>query len=191
MPKDPRVDAYIAKARDFAAPILKRIRAAVHNGHPAVRETIKWGVPAYVDERGIVCMTAAFKNHCAWVFWAGRTPDGIDATALRRISAVSDLPSSAEMARLVKQAAVSEKAAARKPLRKTPRPVTVPPYFAAALKQNRKALAAFGAFPPSHKREYVEWIASAKTDETRQRRITQALQWIAAGKSRNWKYQPG
>ena len=80
MPKDPRVDAYIAKARDFAAPILKRIRAAVHNGHPAVRETIKWGVPAYVDERGIVCMTAAFKNHCAWVFWAGRTPDGIDAT---------------------------------------------------------------------------------------------------------------
>ena len=86
--------------------------------------------------------------------------------------------------------AVGQKAAARKPPRKPPRPVTVPPYFAAALKQNRKALAAFDAFPPSHKREYVEWIASAKTDETRQRRIQQALQWIGAGKSRNWKYQP-
>lgn len=190
MAKDPRVDAYIAKANDFAKPILQKIRTAVHKGHPVVTETIKWGVPAYVDERGIVCMTAAFKKHCAWVFWTGRTPDGIDATALRRITSVSDLPSPTEMVRLVKQAAVRPKAAARKAPRKTPRPVTVPPYFAAALKQNRKALTAFDDFPPSHKREYVEWIASAKTDETRQRRITQALQWIAAGKSRNWKYQP-
>ena len=68
MRKDPRVDAYIAKANDFAKPILKQIRAAVHKGHPAATETIKWGVPAYVDERGILCMTPAFKRHCAWVF---------------------------------------------------------------------------------------------------------------------------
>jgi hypothetical protein len=69
MPNDPRVDAYLAKPNDFAKPVLKQIRAAVHKGHSAVGETIKWGVPAYVDERGIFCMTAAFKQHCAWVFW--------------------------------------------------------------------------------------------------------------------------
>jgi uncharacterized protein YdeI (YjbR/CyaY-like superfamily) len=65
----------------------------------------------------------------------------------------------------------------------------VPAYFTASLKQQPKARAAFAAFPPSHKREYVEWIDSAKTDETRQRRIATALEWIAAGKSRNWKYE--
>jgi len=36
MPTDPRVDAYIAKANDFAKPILKEIRAAVHSGHPRI-----------------------------------------------------------------------------------------------------------------------------------------------------------
>jgi len=52
-----------------------------------------------------------------------------------------------------------------------------------------KARAAFDAFPPSHKREYVDWIVSAKTDETRQRRLATALEWMASGKSRNWKYE--
>src|SRR5262245_64315526 len=91
MAKDPRVDAYIAKANDFAKPILKQIRAALHKGHPAVSETIKWGVPAYVDERGILCMTPAFKQHCAWVFWTGRKPATVDATQLRRITSIKDL----------------------------------------------------------------------------------------------------
>ena len=65
VPKDPRIDAYIAKSADFAKPILKNIRAAVHKAVPGVTETIKWGVPAYVDDRGILCMTPAFTRHCA------------------------------------------------------------------------------------------------------------------------------
>jgi len=92
MPKDPRVDAYIARSADFAKPILKNIRAAVHKACPGITETIKWGVPAYVDDRGILCMTAAFKRHCGWVFWTGRKPASVDAKALRRISAADELP---------------------------------------------------------------------------------------------------
>jgi len=188
--RDPRVDAYIAKAHDFARPILTKIRAAVHKGHPAVSETIKWGVPAYVDDRGILCMTAAFKRHCAWVFWTGRKPSGIDAKSLRRLTAASELPAQRAMVAAVKEAASSEKPAAKKAAVKTsPRPVRVPAYFTAALKSNPRALAAFTAFPPSHKREYVDWIDSAKTHETRARRMATALDWIASGKSRNWKYQ--
>ncbi|PYR66584.1 MAG: hypothetical protein DMF88_15850 [Acidobacteria bacterium] len=191
MPKiDPRVDAYIAKSADFAKPILKRIRAAVHKGQPRVTETIKWGVPAYVDDRGILCMTPAFKQHCAWVFWSGRKPSTIDATSLRRIASASDLPSQRDMVAAVKEAANGARPAAKKAApRRSPRPVRVPAYFTAALKKKPQALAAFTAFPPSRKREYIEWIDSARTDETRQRRIATAMEWIASGKSRNWKYE--
>ena len=78
----------------------------------------------------------------------------------------------------------------RRPLHGSPpRPVEVPNYFAAELRKNRKARAAFDAFPPSHKREYVDWVESAKTPETRQRRLGTAIEWITAGKSRNWKYE--
>ena len=58
----------------------------------------------------------------------------------------------------------------------------------AALKKNPKALTAFNAFPPSHRREYVEWITGAKRDETRQKRLSTALAQIAEGKPQNWKY---
>jgi uncharacterized protein YdeI (YjbR/CyaY-like superfamily) len=189
MPKDPRVDAYIAKANDFAKPILKQIRAALHKGHPAVSETIKWGVPAYVDERGILCMTAAFKQHCAWVFWTGRKPATVEATQLRRITSVKDLPSPRELVAVVKGAATRPAPSKRKTVKRAAAPVKVPAYFLAALRRNPKAREAFDAFPPSHRREYIDWIDSAKTDDTRQRRLTTALAWIASGKSRNWKYE--
>ena len=189
MPQDPRVDAYIAKATDFAKPVLKQIRAAVHKGHPAVSETIKWGVPAYVDERGIFCMTAAFKQHCAWVFWTGRKPTSIDAKQFRKITSVEDLPAQRELLAIVKQAATSAPTSKEKTGKRASKPVAVPPYFKGALRKNAKAHAAFDAFAPSHKREYVDWIDSAKTDETRQRRLATAVEWIASGKSRNWKYE--
>jgi uncharacterized protein YdeI (YjbR/CyaY-like superfamily) len=189
MPKDPRVDAYIANANDFAKPILKQIRTAVHKGHPGVSETIKWGVPAYVDGRGILCMTAAFKQHCGWVFWTGRKPVSIDANQFRKITSIKDLPSQRDMVAIVKQAATRAETPKKKTVNRGTRPVTVPAYFTAALRKNAKARAAFDAFAPSHKREYVDWIDSAKTDETRQRRIATALEWIASGKSRNWKYE--
>jgi uncharacterized protein YdeI (YjbR/CyaY-like superfamily) len=189
MPKDPRVDAYIAKANDFAKPILKQIRAALHKGHPAVSETIKWGVPAYVDERGILCMTAAFKQHCAWVFWTGRKPATVEATQLRRITSVKDLPSPRELVAVVKGAATRPAPSKEKTVKRAAAPVKVPAYFLAALRRNPKAREAFDAFPPSHRREYIDWIDSAKTDDTRQRRLTTALAWIASGKSRNWKYE--
>ena len=186
--KDPRVDAYISKANEFARPILTKIRSAVHRGHRGVTETIKWGVPAYVDDRGIVCLTAAFKQHCAWVFWAGRKPSSVDANKMRRITSVQDLPAQATMVTAVEEAASRDKPARTTAVRKPSRPVRVPAYFAAELRKSSKARAAFAAFPPSHRREYVDWVDSAKTAETRRRRLATAMAWISAGKPRNWKY---
>ena len=46
--KDPRVDAYIAKAGDFAKPILTRLREAVHAACPDVEEAMKWSCPHFI-----------------------------------------------------------------------------------------------------------------------------------------------
>src|SRR5262245_50161832 len=139
MPKDPRVEAYIAKSPDFAKPILKNIRAAVHKGAPGITETIKWGVPAYVDDGGILCMTAAFKRHCAWVFWTGRKPASLDVKALRRLTAAGELPGSRQLVAAVKEAAAPRAAGAKKAAKKRPaaRPVKVPAYFMSALRKNK------------------------------------------------------
>ena len=68
-------------------------------------------------------------------------------------------------------------------------PVTTPAFFTAAQRKNAKANNNYDAFSPSHKREYVEWLTDAKTTETRDRRLGQAIEWIAEGKGRNWRYQ--
>ena len=64
----------------------------------------------------------------------------------------------------------------------------VPADLAAALAAVPAAQATFAAFPPSQRREYIEWITEAKRDDTRQRRLAQAVEWMAEGKPRNWKY---
>jgi uncharacterized protein YdeI (YjbR/CyaY-like superfamily) len=197
--KDPRVDAYIARSADFARPILTRLRRVVHAGCPDVTETIKWGVPSF-EYQGPMCGMAAFKSHCMFGLWkapllAERVP-GMPAAAhaagpFRRITSLAELPDEKTLVRIVKEAARLNADGVKVPrTRLAPKaPVRLPPVLVAALRKNRKAQAAFDAFSPSHRREYVEWIADAKTDETRRRRVAQAIEWIAEGKSRNWKYE--
>ncbi|MDQ3228181.1 MAG: YdeI/OmpD-associated family protein, partial [Pseudomonadota bacterium] len=68
-------------------------------------------------------------------------------------------------------------------------PVEVPDDLPAALKKNAKARKTFDGFSPSARREYVQWLTEAKREETRRKRLTQAVEWMAEGKQRNWKYQ--
>jgi uncharacterized protein YdeI (YjbR/CyaY-like superfamily) len=65
----------------------------------------------------------------------------------------------------------------------------IPDYFPGILAKNKKAKANFEQMSPSHKREYIEWIVDAKTDETREKRIKQMMEQLAEGKSKHWKYQ--
>jgi uncharacterized protein YdeI (YjbR/CyaY-like superfamily) len=194
--KDPRIDAYINdKAPDFAKPILKKLRALVHKGCPAVVEAMKWSNPSF-DYKGIFCGMSAFKQHCTFGFWKDKllrenaqAASALDA--LGRIHSVNDLPADAVILGLIKKAAKLNEEGVKIPKEfKPPRkPLPVPKDFAAALKKTKGAAAEFDALPPSHKREYIEWIVEAKADETRQRRVTTAVEWIAQGKSKNWKYE--
>lgn len=193
--RDKRVDAYIAKSADFAKPILEHLREVVHEGCPDVEETIKWGFPNF-QYKGMLCSMAAFKEHCTFGFWKGSLVlDAADRQSeqamgqLGRIARLADLPPRKKLVAYVKKAKALNDAGVKVVKKTKPKPaLDTPNDLLAALKKNRKAQATFDNFSPSNKREYVEWIIDAKTDETRQRRLVQAIEWMAEGKPRNWKY---
>jgi hypothetical protein len=190
--RDPRIDAYIARAAPFARPVLKRLRALVHRGCPDVVETIKWGSPHFEHE-GMLCGMAAFQAHCAFGFWnrALTIPGKTGAMGqFGCITAVSDLPPDAVLVGYVRKAArLNESGTKIGPIRKAKKPLPVPKALVAALKKSAGATAKFQAFSPSQKREYSEWILEAKTDATRARRLATAVAWIGEGKTRMWKYR--
>jgi hypothetical protein len=191
---DPQVDAYIAKSADFARPILTHLRALVHAGCPGVEETIKWRSPHFMFH-GMLCSMAAFKQHCVFGFWNGAIGLPAELTAMGhfgRIAALSDLPPDSRVIALVRKAARLNESGLRRPPRpKHPKPpIAVPDDLARALAKNARARATFDGFAPSHRREYLEWITEAKTDTTRANRVKSAIEWMAEGKSRNWKYLP-
>jgi hypothetical protein len=196
--RDKRVDAYIEKSADFAQPVLRSLREIVHEGCPDVEETIKWSFPNFTY-MGIVCGMAAFKKHCTFYFWKGRL---VDAKLKRsedamgqfgRITSMKDLPSRRILVEYVRKAALLNEQGIKVPKKvKTEaekKALLVPAYFKAALKKNKKATATFAGFSYSKKKEYVEWVTEAKSEETRDRRMKTAVEWMAEGKARNWKYE--
>lgn len=196
--RDARVDAYIAKAAPFARPILEHLRELVHATCPEVEESIKWSAPFFLYRSGMFCHMAAFKQHCAFGFWKWKQVVGDDAPEdamgqFGRIEKCSDLPPKRVIAGYLKKAMALNEAGvpAATRTRSVPKPeVAMPSDLAAvlALKKHAKARAAFDAFSPSHRREYIEWIGEAKRAQTRAARIATTLEWLAEGKSRHWKY---
>ena len=204
--RDERVDAYIAKAAPFAQPILERIRDDFHKASAKVDEDIKWGCPAFVHQ-GIVGGMAAFKKHVSYGFWrADELPDPEDlfqgkgggSLFTAKVAAVKELPTRRTLQAYVKRAVAlnAESSTGAKPQKKksakkklTKAATTPPPDLAAALKRNAKARRTFESFPPSAKRDYVEWITSAKREATREKRLATTLEWLAEGKRRHWKYE--
>lgn len=193
---DPRVDAYIANSADFAQPILAHLRDAVHRSCPPVEETLKWRMPTFMYH-GMLCGMAAFKQHCTFGFWkhalvVGEEQAG-DAQAMGqfgRITRLADLPSNKILTSYIKKAMQLNEDGVKAP-RATPKrkpAPRVPDDLAAALKKNRKAATTFAAFSPTNQREYIEWITEAKREETRAKRLATAVEWLAEGRSRNWKY---
>lgn len=192
--RDPRVDAYIANAADFARPILEHLRDIVHRTCPDVEETLKWRMPTFMHH-GMLCGMGAFKQHCTFGFWKHKlvVGDDKDESAMGQfgsITRVSELPAQKVLAGFIRKAMQLNESGVKVPrARAVPRPAPkAPADFAAALKKNKKAAVAYAAFSPSCKREYVEWINEAKREETRAKRLATAIEWISQGKQRNWKY---
>ena len=193
MSREPRIDAYIARAQPFARPILQKVRERAHANIPDVEEAMRWAHPTYLRNGRIVLGTAAFKAHAAVNFWRGQEL-GFDTKAgamgqLGKLTKVEDLPSDFDEM-IAKAAELSATAPApRKPASAPKPPVEMHPDFAAALAKAPKAKVALDSFPPSAQREYLEWVAEAKQDATRAKRISTAVEWLSEGKRRHWKYE--
>ena len=196
MTRDPRIDAYIAKSQPFARPILEKVRARVHAVLPEVEETMKWSMPTYTIGGKIVLITSAFKTHAALNFWRGQELETSHSSVgamgqFGKIKSIDELPGDAELDRLIREAAeLAKSAPSPRKTKHGPKPAPqMHPDFASALAKTSKAKSTFDKFPPSCRREYLEWISEAKRDETRNKRIATAVEWLAEGKRRNWKYE--
>jgi len=192
--RDPRIDAYIAKSADFAKPILEHLRNVVHAACPEVEESIKWSCPHFLYHGKLMCSMAAFKQHCSFHFWHGKEVIGeTDKEGMGqfgKLTSVKALPSKKELFAYVRKSITLREAGVTRqhatPTRKPP--LKLPDDFAALLKKHTSARKTYEAFSSSAQREYVAWITEAKTDATRQKRVATALEWLAEGKHRNWKY---
>lgn len=200
MSTDKRIDAYIAKSAEFAKPILEHIRKIVHKNCPNVEETMKWSFPHFDYKGEMLCSMASFKEHCSFGFWKAslmEDKENIFTSESKsgmghfgKIQSVKDLPPAKIMGEYIKQAMklnddgvkIKAKKAAEKP------PLVIPDYFLKAIHKNKAAKAAFEKFSPSFKKDYVQWLEDAKTEDTRNKRMETAIEWIAEGKGRNWKY---
>ena len=197
--RDKRVETYIANSAPFARPVLNHLREIVHQGCPDAEETIKWGMPFFEYKDEILCNMASFKKHCSFGFWKASIlsdPDHIlelvgktSMGSLGQLTDLSDLPPNRILIKYIKAAAklnkegvkVAQKSTAKKELE-------VPEYFAKVIARNKRALKTFNSFSNTNRKEYVEWVTGAKTEETRSKRLDTAIEWLAEGKIRNWKY---
>jgi uncharacterized protein YdeI (YjbR/CyaY-like superfamily) len=195
--KDRRIDAYIANSAPFARPILIHLRAVVHAACPEAEETLKWGAPAFMY-KGLLCGMGAFKEHATFGFWKGALvvapSDNKNAEAMwqfGRITGLKDLPPKRTIAGYVRAAMKlnEDGVKVKRPAARAKKPLAVPADLKVALSHSARARKTFEKFTPGRKRDYVEWITEARTEATRMRRLETAIEWMAEGKSRNWKYE--
>ncbi|HCW06513.1 MAG TPA: hypothetical protein DGG95_04010 [Cytophagales bacterium] len=201
MPKNKQVDAYIDKSAEFAKPILIHLRELVHKACPEVQEVIKWGFPNF-DHKGVMCNMAAFKQHCSFGFWKASMmddPKGLIKSSDKgsmgnfdRITSLKDLPSDKTLLDFIKQAVALNENGVKRKVKVTPagsKTIATPAYFQKELNKNKVANEVFKNFSYTNRKDYIEWLEEAKTEETRNKRMAQAIEWIEEGKARNWKYQ--
>jgi uncharacterized protein YdeI (YjbR/CyaY-like superfamily) len=192
MARDSRIDEKIAEAAPFARPILSHLRELVHLAISDAGEAIKWGMPHFTYKGKNVAGMAAFKAHCAFmVHGEGRQGEAMGQYG--RIASLEDLPPDAELMAKLREAQaridVEGTAMKRPSVSRAARVIEVPEDFSAALAANPAAAQFFDGLAPSHRYQYLEWITGAKRPETRAKRIGEALEWLAQGKRRNWKYE--
>jgi len=197
------LDAYIANAADFAKPILEHWRQIIHKTCPDATEAIKWSFPHFEYKGDNLCVLAAYKNHCSFTFLKAelmsdsRLKAGKDLKPIQRflgkVTKLADLPPDKEFVAMLKEAMLLNekgiKIKRERPETDKPKVFETPDYLQVALDANPNAKAVFESKSNSFRKKYIVWITDAKTDETRQKRISEAIEWIAEGKGRFWKHQ--
>ena len=195
MPRDTRVDTYIAGRAEFARPLLTWLRERVHAACPDAEETIKWARPFFDYKGKPLAGMAAFKEHASFGFWNGEGlvegKEGEGMGQYGQLATLDDLPQAAAFEAKVREAAerIDSGRLPKRAAKEGKPEAEVPADLAEALAGDPVAAATFEGFTPSCRREYCEWIAEAKRPETKAKRVAETVAWLRQGKRRNWKYE--
>jgi uncharacterized protein YdeI (YjbR/CyaY-like superfamily) len=196
-----KVDEYVAKSEAFAKPILEHWRQLIHDNCPDVEEAIKWGFPHFDYKGDFMCVIASYKNHCSLTFLKAELmydPRLKESKTLKptqrflgKVMNLTDLPPDEEFIGLLKEAMVLNEKGIKVIVPKSDKPkvLEMPDYFSKKLASNAKAKEIFENKSDSFRKDYIIWISDAKTEATRQKKMEEAVEWIAEGKGRFWKYE--
>jgi uncharacterized protein YdeI (YjbR/CyaY-like superfamily) len=198
---NPQFDEYIAKSADFAKPIMEYLRQIIHETCPEVEEIMKWAIPHFDYNGDMMCILAGYKHHCSFSLYKAELMSyakiiesvkaGKKMGYMDKIKSLSDLPAKETLVAYIKEAMVLNENGVKKvkPVSEKPKVIEVPDYFSEILATIPQVKEIFESKSPSFRKDYLVWIIDAKTEATRQKRIEQSLEWIAAGKSRFWQYK--
>src|SRR4030095_510235 len=181
----------------YSQPICRKLRTLIRKAGPDLTESIKWNAPSYTG-RSIVCGFAAFKEHVSLYFHQGARISDPDHVLLHgegnvsgksvKFASVNDIDEK-KLTRLIREAVTINREQSEKPRPRPTRAMLSTPPELLALKNAPKANAFFETLPPSCRREYIEWISSAKRPETLARRLESAIGMLSNGKRQNEKYR--
>ncbi len=193
--KPTTIAQYIAQAPEYARPICEQLHAIVRKAAPELTEALKWSMPTFVGRR-MVCGFAAFKAHVSFHFFHDThlaDGDGLltkgEGWKAMKFAAGAKVPVK-DIEKLVRNAAKLDASGEAKPAPRAKRAeLPMPDDLAAAIQKAAKARAYWDTLPPSCRREYIEWIITAKREETRTRRLASAIEMLTKGKRHNEAYR--
>jgi len=192
-------DLWLENRPDISRPLCETLREWILSWEPDLTESIKWNMLCYSGQK-LVCALGGYKKCAGLTFFRARElPDaatlcdqGAENAAIMstRITSLESFDRGA-LRRLLRAAVrLDESVPPPRPERKEPRPLPeVPAVLAKALKQNRVAREFFATLKPTYRREYIFWVGMAKRPETQQRRLTETMTALAAG--RKWAQRKG
>jgi uncharacterized protein YdeI (YjbR/CyaY-like superfamily) len=188
------IDKAFAKFTGFQQKYCNHLRALIHKALPEVKEDWKWGPNFNVN--GMVCGVWGFKNHVKLNFFKGSLmsdkyalfTDEDNAKGNRSIDFSEHMIIDDEkIMEYLKEAAALNKQGAK--VEKKAVVVNVPEELSRALNKHAGLKMYFEKMAPSHRREYAEYIADAKQDETKERRIKKVIEMITENRKMKEKQE--
>jgi hypothetical protein len=187
--KDP--EEWLEQAADFSRSMVVELRDWIFRTAPDLTESIKWNVLCY-SGRKLVCGLSACKKHVAITFFRGTElgdpgglfdPNGEGNTSIRtvRVTSLAKLNRRALAELLLAAVDLDAQRDVPLPPKMKREALPMPKFFAEALKKHKKAAGFFASLAPTYQREYLQWLSSAKREETRNQRLQQTLRALAAG----------
>ena len=190
-----KITDYIKKVDGEFHKTLIYLRKIITSPEIGLEEDWKWGAPNF-QHKGMVCWLASFKKHVGINFFKGslitdkhnlfekqyedRINRMIKYTSLKEVD-------KEQLTYYLFEAIEVNKQGKKPTLKKNT--AELPEDFQNALNYNLKAQEFFDSLAPSYKKEYIQWIATAKQEATRLKRLNTSIEWLSEGKKKSWKYE--